>query len=352
MGGSASKQTTSVWNVRKNGWPLIYRPICHVLKSDYFLGVCISETPADIKPRDETLGDPDFMTYYGDCQQYTSIPKDIPLVNGRLFIRGNPITALYDGDFNQFSELDQLDISYNTIAEIQDGAWSGLNQLVSLKLEHNYITVISENMLGGLPELTDLVLYNNAISEIEVGALSGLNKLRNLWLSDNAILEIQKNLFDGLALRSLHLENNKIHSLHPQAFEGADVRDLHMANNELQVIDSGTFTNVTSLEWIDLSGNQLHTLERAILPKEPSLNTNRLFLHSNKLTTFLPSVYSGGFPRRLQLTLHDNPLVCDSSTCWMREEEENGWLTWDSQYPQCYGYMMQNCKTGKCFRNE
>ena len=365
-----------------------------------FLDGCITGTPFNIESRVDFTQS---KHYYRDCQQYTSIPRDIPIDTKRAYIRGNPITGFYSGSVNHLSELEYLYLEYNTISTIQVGALTGLNKLQRLYLNNNAITVIQEDLFHGLSELQWLYLRFNSITEIEAGALSGLNKLQGLLLRDNsitvipeqllhglselreldfssnafaqipnvawsglqklrsvtfygnAITEIQENIFNGVTLTSyLTLSYNKIHTVHPQAFVGANIPRLSMDNNDLTEINTGSFTDISSLTELDVSSNKLHTLEPDIFPS--GLSELKVKMHDNDLTTFPSTVFSGSLPTKLTLTLSDNPLVCDSSMCWLKEGEEEERITYDGQgTPSCTNYQTEwanidlDCKTGIIF---
>ncbi len=260
----------------------------------------------DIEPRSEIITSKwDNILYYGHCQQYTSIPTDIPKDAHTVEIFGNPITGVFDGDFNDFSELRYLYLNFNSIAQIEVGSLSDLNRLYGLQVRYNDLTVISEN------------------------------------------------LFNGLTLDSLDLSNNKIHTLHPRAFQEADIEYVHIKNNELTVIETGTFAHLKSLKTVSLQFNKLRSLEPDIFPSKDSI---LLFLHSNNLTTLPSNVFSGSLPTELQLTLTNNPLVCDFSTCWLKEGESDGSISWLWDYlPKCSNNDIEwkdwNCTTGKtCLR--
>ena len=376
----------------------------------YISDKCTVGTTVDIEPRSEIVSASRRKSYYGDCQQYTSIPKDIPSDVDSVYIRGNPITGMYDGDFNGLSELWFLDLSYNEIAEIEIWSLFGSKKLEALILEHNNITAAQENMFNGIKlewklnldhnrmhslhprafqgaDIKMIILRNNELEVIKTGTFTNLTSLTLLWLSDNKLhtLEpdifprghgesrlsiildsnklsaIEQNIFSGLTLSSLSIRDNKIQSLHSRAFEGTDIPNLDLYGNNLHILETGIFTNLNSLNRLVLTQNKLHTIEADVFPS--GLSELDLWLNNNDLTTLSSTVFSGSFPNKLFLYLRGNPLICDSSLCWLRRGEEEYWLAWTERIvdftngpPWCANYNQYwsrnidlNCTAGTTF---
>ena len=63
-------------------------------------------------------------------------------------------------------------------------------------------------------------------------------------------------------------------------------------------------------------------------------------MHQNKLTTLAKDTLSIPHHTRLALPIWDNPLQCDNKMCWVKQGEEDGWITLTSDVhsePDCQG---------------
>ncbi len=118
---------------------------------------------------------------------------------------------------------------------------------------------------------------------------------------------------------------------------------LHLDSNEIEWIETGAFNGLISLEWLYLYGNKLSEIEPGTFSQLPALTY--LFLSDNKLTALPWTVFTDGTgnitrPASLILELDENPLQCDTSMCWTKQGEQDGWFTWSFSFtdPECANY--------------
>ena len=107
-----------------------------------------------------------------------------------------------------------------------------------------------------------------------------------------------------------------------------------------------------SLRELDLRRNQIEEIEDGGFSYLPNLQI--LYLHANDLITtgidvFNPDDYpdSDGHPRHLILSLSGNKFECDNRLCWLKQGQEDGWITWYDLKPinSRYGRVhVPNCK--------
>ena len=101
--------------------------------------------------------------------------------------------------------------------------------------------------------------------------------------------------------------------------------ELDLDNNKLLTIEPGRFYTLPRLSKLRLSGNQLNALNWNIFS---TVQTGSLSDSSSDLTETPGSKTSHRHPSNLTLSLHDNPLVCNSDLCWLKQGEKDGWLKW------------------------
>ena len=163
--------------------------------------------------------------------------------------------------------------------------WNRELQVPDLELEWDGITKIKPGAFdGGLDSLEYLSLYGNEISRLEAGTFEGVETIDWLELGDNAISAIEAGAFEFECLHRLDLDFNTIASLE-QTFEfpGAEcLIILDLNENSMTTIDSGVFSNLNRLRWLDLGMNSISSLSVGAFDGLESLAV--LFLYGNYLT--------------------------------------------------------------------
>lgn len=259
-----------------------------------------------------------------------------------LNLSHNGLVALSNTCFEGLTNLTSLDLSYNAIEHINDEAFLPLVKLELLDLSGNQITNLSSAWFKPMPKLRTLLLRENQIVHIEnntfqrlshldyldlssanivtlnVKSFQGLHLLRYLSLENNHLTELTKDIMEPMRnlqililssnflsnidaspfmfnsnLRKLYLDNlQNLSAIHLHAFDGlAKLTTLQMANNPaLQFVQPNTFQSLGSLQYLDLSRNNLMSLHPG------------MFQGMDKLT---------------ELALHHNPWTCDCLLQWL-----------------------------------
>ena len=188
----------------------------------------------------------------------------------------------------------KFDKSHSSLTDIPDDI---PDSATSIYLCCNYISRIRANSFFDLPVCMSLDLTKNRIYEIEDEAFAGLATLWTLDLCSNDLTELRSNTFYGLShLKTLTLSYNKISTIHPGAFKNLSyLMHLVLIHNELTTLDGEAFADL---------------------------------------------------PRPVQLSVAENPLVCDRKLCWLKQDIDNRNIPWfDCNRPICTdGTVLTNCK--------
>ncbi|KAM5335632.1 lumican [Glossophaga mutica] len=172
-----------------------------------------------------------------------------------------------------------------------------------LYLRHNQIDHIDEKAFENVTDLQWLILDHNLLenSKIKGKIFSKLKQLKKLHINYNNLTESVGPL--PKSLEDLQLTNNKIKKLRP--FEGlVNLTFIHLHHNQLK--DDGisaAFKGLKSLEYLDLSFNQLSKL-----PSELPVSLLTLYLDNNKINN-IPDEYFKHFKGLQYLRLSHNELA-------------------------------------------
>lgn len=190
----------------------------------------------------------------------SAIPDELfKLVNGLriLNLRRNYLKSLPENlIFNE--GLERIDLSHNQFTKIPASSITNLAALTvcDVDLSDNHIGTIHA-MDFKFRSLTRLDLSGNNLVRLEDAGFSTLPHLMILNLGHNSELEISAKVFIGLenSLLQLNLDNVSITAFPdlPLPF----LRRLSIAYNELPFVPPELATNMTTLNYLDLSYNDL-----------------------------------------------------------------------------------------------
>lgn len=246
-----------------------------------------------------------------------------------LDLRGNYIAEMFNGSFigitdklqflslqlnrltkesivplghHVWPELEQLNLGHMAnFTDIPNGLFRNMPKLANLIIPGNKLRVIKSNDFQGLGNMHALDLSENYINTIQKGALSPMTRLDTLDLRSQYDLSVNPMNFSldalkgaELALKTLHIQDS--HLLDQYAWEaigamknlvnldisGTGLSDipsllfyshdklgsLKMRNNNMTVLRQESLYGLKySLEVIDISNNQIYTIEKCVFER-------------------------------------------------------------------------------------
>jgi len=118
-----------------------------------------------------------------------------PAVVGHLWLSGNAISTLNQGDLAGFANLRQLFLDGNNVRTVADGTFDDVPELEFILLNNNKLRDMPLG-LGSLRSLVYLDVSSNLISTLGPGNLAGLRSLRYFNVADNRLSEVQCGTFN------------------------------------------------------------------------------------------------------------------------------------------------------------
>ena len=285
-----------------------------------------------------------------------------------LSLTFNNMTDVEPGAISWLKTITSLSFAGNELSELSGDIWTSLQAVVGLHLDHNQLTIVRNDTFLEVQDIDTIYLHMNNICNIEPGTFSGItfnylelgwNNLSDLlgdmwdgiksirWLSlvHNKLSEIRQGMWGKgfVSLQILGLDGNGITQIHPAAFKNFKaLGDLTLMDNFLSEIEADMWKGIKVLKRLDLTNNQITYIPDKSLPKlyrESGLHLERNNLTPLSLSILDPSHYKqiGGHPRKLYLNIRKNLLHCDRKLCWIKEGQEQGWISgWWS--PDCANY--------------
>nr|XP_034979615.1 podocan isoform X1 [Zootoca vivipara] len=265
-----------------------------------------------------------------DCGGFSlkEFPIDVPELTSHLSLQNNQIEEIFPEELARLYRLETLNLQNNRLTSkgLPEEVFDQLENLNYLYLANNQLTAapkclprtlisadfaannltkIYELTFGQKPNLRSVYLHNNKLEDagLPESMFNGSDNVEVLIMSSNFLKYVPKNL--PSALYKLHLKNNKLEKIPKGAFsELSGLRELYLQNNKLtnEGMDNETFWKLSSLEYLDLSSNNLSQIPSG-LPRNIVLlhleknainsigrdvltqikNLEYLLLHNNKL---------------------------------------------------------------------
>ncbi|XP_042296400.1 leucine-rich repeat and immunoglobulin-like domain-containing nogo receptor-interacting protein 4 [Sceloporus undulatus] len=248
-----------------------------------------------------------------------------------LDISENRILVFLDHSFRDLSNLRKLETGDNHLVFISSQAFSGLQSLQQLTLEKCNITSVPTQALSHLRHLVELRLKVLNISVIPNYAFQTLHRLKDLEIHRWPFLTaLQSQSLSGLNITSLAITRCNLHDVPYKAIKHlAHLRFLDLSYNPISVIRGRRLADLSRLHEFHLTGGQLATIQTHAF--QGLVHFRLLNVSSNDLQTLEEKVFHSVGNLEV-LRLDQNPLVCDCRLLWIVRRRRR--LNFESQ-PVC-----------------
>jgi len=225
-------------------------------------------------------------SYFIVCKFLSVNP--IPLIHvinvQNLWFYENNITLLEKDYFVSMTELENLRVYNCGLRTIEFGAFNGLTVLSDLRIMYNNLSEIIPGTFENLSSLEHLDLRHNYLKRLDCAVFSGLVKLKHLILTGNQLQYLHPHTFFGLPkISSLYIAKNVALQIPTDRdfINSHSLSQLESASCNISSLSVETFANISALKLLDLSYNNLKTVDINILRALPELS--ELYLYRNAL---------------------------------------------------------------------
>ncbi|KAM4541530.1 leucine-rich repeat transmembrane protein FLRT2 [Fundulus diaphanus] len=318
-----------LWLSWSKDWTYLVRPWIPIL-----LGLHLQFSRASNCP-EECRCDRTFV--YCNERSLTSVPLGIGEGYKTLYLHNNLISnAGFPLELHHVASVETVYLYGNQLDEFPVNLPKNVRVL---HLQENNIQTISRVALAQLLQLEELHLDDNSISTVgvEEGAFREALSLKMLFLTKNHLSSVPIGLPDDL--KELRLDENRIAVIAEEAFQNVTRLERLLLDGNLltdEGISPGTFQDLVTLRDLSLARNSL-TYPPPFLPGEMLVKLNfqenqiskipvkalaglhrleKLDLSNNQLQSLVRGVFDGLGSLR-QLTVRNNPWLCDCSMHWV-----------------------------------
>ncbi|KAK0051410.1 carboxypeptidase N subunit 2 [Biomphalaria pfeifferi] len=196
------------------------------------------------------------------------------------------------GIFNSLSKLKTLDISWNFIKNLTSEAFVLQDILTSLKLDGNPLKTLHGSSFRSLFNLKELRARECSLTDVGKDVFAFMPSLVLIDLGLNRLKEApHPEVFSKHHyLRTLILYHNVIEVLFPDNFVSPGLYAVDLSSNRINKIDHLAFRR-SGIRKLDLSHNSIISLDPPVL-KELSTSVTHLNLTSNPLRILSPGLFS------------------------------------------------------------
>ena len=224
----------------------------------------------------------------------------------------NQLSTLRGGDLRlAASTLEKLDLSVNRLSILSDDALTHLIALKEINFGDNMLAALPPSLFNSSRNLETLYLQNNSLTLLTPSIFVHLSKLVSLNLSRNSIAShlISEETFSGLTnLHALDLSFNQLSSVEAVVFSRmTSLRMLNLQHNKVHTVSAGAFSSLKNLQILSLSFNSIERVEVAAFDGLSSLTS--LSLDHNGLRSLHADQFLSSSPTLEDLSLNDNHLT-------------------------------------------
>jgi Leucine-rich repeat (LRR) protein len=188
------------------------------------------------------------------------------------------------GIFENMSIVENLELGHNRIEKLESYALHGLVNLKYISLEGNELQYLHPDTFVGLTNLQILQLSENPGLQVPTDRnFINSHSMKHLVISHCNVISVSVQTFANVsALEGLDLSNNNLKSLDKNVFKVLpNLSNLYLKLKQISEVIPGTCEKISPLEYFDLEDNIIEHLESDVFCG--LVNLKYIHLQFNKL---------------------------------------------------------------------
>jgi Leucine-rich repeat (LRR) protein len=216
----------------------------------------------------------------------------------KVYLQNNELNSLQLTFLSSLKNLKELNFDFNRLTFLPEKIFQSNLKLIYLSLQGNDLNYLTNYSLFGLKNLIHLNLARNRLQfQINQRPFQDLNSLKILNLDRNSQINLTQNILEDLSrnflelslqncnltswnyslkflshLQRLKLSSNYLKNL-PKDFLNPSIISVDLQRNFFTSIPDLFESNISKLTDLDLSSNQISTLQKNQLSNYPNLKT-------------------------------------------------------------------------------
>ncbi|CAH1783083.1 unnamed protein product [Owenia fusiformis] len=236
----------------------------------------------------------------------------------RISFAYNRLTIVKGNSFYGLDHLVRFNLSHNHLIEVVSDWFRDMSRTIeTVDLSYNEIHILQDGDFHFLRNLKELRLDHNHLVHLHDMAFLGIISLDNLRLDENQLMQPPSLALQKISkIDTVDLSANRFHILHSNSFYNTTVGELKLNSMRyLTLIDATAFDNLPELRLLEICYNKyLSFIDPNSFVRTPKLTT--LLLHHNNLSTIEESTITGVSSLE-RIDVRGNNFVCDCSLKWL-----------------------------------
>lgn len=190
--------------------------------------------------------------------QVTQLPTEVPKCLAEIHVTEAYITVLSANAISGVRCLKVIEVTNSSLETIERGVFDHLGEtLNNVTLTGNQLKTLPEGLFAKLASLTSLYLNGNGLETLD-SVLSGLKQVRILKARYNSIVNVSRDLFKDLtSVHTIDLSDNDITSVNFSHL--LSLQNIKIDNNFLTSVD-GAFAGLRNVQVLSIANNLISSV--------------------------------------------------------------------------------------------
>lgn len=154
------------------------------------------------------------------------------------------------------------------------------------------MTILKADTINNEKNATEIIIEEEVVPVLKTRSFQNLTLLRKLFIQRTNLEVIEEYAFDNLpSLRIINFNFNRIKNITKNIFANLTVQKIYLKGNGISQLDSWSFYNLSDLDTLDLSSNNIVGLPAELFVLTPNLKKLDLSWNHLKSQLGIPTIH-------------------------------------------------------------